>query len=66
MKTFKQFIAEDGGGSMGGGGAAGTGDVSTNQIGSAPDTGGVAKFDPLLGKKIVRRPKPVSVGKTKS
>lgn len=63
MKTFKQFIAEDGG-SMGGG--AGTGDVSTNQIGSAPNTGGVAKFDPLLGKKIVRRPKPISVGKIKT
>jgi len=35
----------------------GTGDVSTNAIGSAPDTGGVAKFDPLL-ISLVRRSQP--------
>lgn len=52
MKTFKQFIkhiTEDG--------VAGGGDVSTNQIGAAPDTGGVAKIDPLLNgkKKVTQR-----------
>jgi hypothetical protein len=35
----------------------GTGDVSTNAIGSAPDTGGTAKFDPLL-ISLVRRSQP--------